>query len=161
MLRREAPEVITGARGPRDVRDAQAAEKKAKRDSGISKQPDGKIRFQARYANLRIQLTAPPDLRDPFTGRLTPGRPKAAQFKDHIFDVKADDEEQIAWLKEHPKFGVDFWLWSDVMAEAKRRDVEDAKRILTDPDNRAAVLEALKESGVSDFNLPPVNNENE
>lgn len=156
MIRRETPEVITGARGPRDVRDAQAAEQKAKRNSGLGKQPDGKVRFQSRFANLRIQLTAPPDLRDPFTGRLTPGRPKAAQFRDHVYDVDASDAEKIGWLKDHPAYGRSFWLWSDVVEEGKRQDVQNAKRILEDPEQRAAVLQALKESGVTDFVLPTI-----
>lgn len=155
-MRRETPEVITGARGPREVREAQAAEQKAKRDSGLGKQPEGKIRFQSRYANLRIQLTAPPDLRDPFTGRLTPGRPKAAQFRDHVYDVGADETDKIGWLKTHPAFGKSFWLWSDVVEESRRQDRESAKRILADPEQRAAVLEALKESGVTDFVLPTI-----
>jgi hypothetical protein len=156
MIRRETPEVITGARGPREARALQADEQKAKRDSGLRKQPDGKVRFQSRYANYRIQLTAPPDLRDPFTGRLTPGRPKAAQFREHEYDVEANDTEKIGWLKSHPQFGKTFWLYSDIVEESKRRDVENAKRILEDPEQRAAVLEALKESGVTDFVLPTI-----
>lgn len=156
MIRRETPEVITGARGPREAREITAAEQRAKRDSGLGKQPEGKIRFQSRFANLRIQLTAPPDLRDPFTGRLTPGRPKAAQFRDHEYDVDATDTEKIGWLKDHPAFGKSFWLWSDIVEEAKRQDVQNAKRILADPEQRAAVLEALKESGVTDFVLPTI-----
>lgn len=154
MIRRETPEVITGARGPRDVRDAQAADQKAKRNSGLGRQPEGKVRFQSRFANLRIQLTAPPDLRDPFTGRLTPGRPKAAQFKDHFYDVDATDTDRLGWLKEHPSYGKNFWLWSDVMEAAKKAELENVRQILKDPEQRAAVLEALKESGVEDFSLP-------
>lgn len=155
-MRRETPEVITGARGPREARELQASEQRAKRDSGLGKQPAGKLRFQALYSNLRIQLTAPPDLRDPFTGRLTPGRPKAAQFRDHVYDVDENDVERIGWLKAHPAYGKSFWLWSDVVEQGKRQEVEHAKRILADPEQRAAVLQALKESGVKDFVLPPI-----
>lgn len=155
-MKRETPEVITGARGPRDVRAAQAAEQKAKRNSGLGKQPEGKVRFQSRYANLRLQLTAPPDLRDPFTGRLTPGRPKAAQFRDHVYDCGTDETDKIGWLKTHPAFGKSFWLWSDVVEEGRRQDRENAQRILADPEQRAAVLDALKESGVTDFVLPTI-----
>lgn len=156
MITRETPEVITGARGPREVREAQGLEAKAKRNSGLGKQPEGKIRFQSRFANLRIQLTAPPDLRDPFTGRLTPGRPKAAQFRDHSYDVDKNDTEKIGWLTSHPNYGQSFWLWETVMKDAKRQEVEHAKRVLEDPEQRAAVLQALRESGVKDFVLPPI-----
>lgn len=158
MIRRETPEVITGARGPRDVRDAQAAEKKAKKALGLTTvTPEGKVRFQSAFANLRIQVTAPADLRDPFTGRLTPGRPKAAQFRDHFYDVDAKELDTLEFMKAHPAYGQKFWLLEDVIKVARQKEVEHAKRVLADPDQRAAVIEALKESGVTDFELPPVN----
>jgi len=156
MIRREAPEVITGARGPRDVRAAQAEEAKAKRGSGLQRAPEGKVRFQSAFSNLRIQVTAPVDLRDPFTGRITPGRPKAAQFRENVYDVPIGDTDTLNHLKTHPGYGVKFWLLDDIIQEAKKVQVEQARRILMDPEQRDAVLEALKESGVSDFSLPPV-----
>lgn len=157
MIRRETPEVITGARGPREQRDAVAADQKAKRALGVQQtSTPGKVRFQSAFANLRIQVTAPADMRDPFTGRITPGRPKAAQFKEHILDVDEKNTDTLEWLKSHPSYGAKFWLMADVIAEAKRQEVEQAKRILADPVQREAVLEALKESGVADFVLPPV-----
>lgn len=159
MIRRETPEVISGARGPRDVREAQAAEKRSKNTLGAAKAPAGKIRFQSRFANLRIQLTAPPDLRDPFTGRINPGRPKAAQFRDHFLDVAETDTEQLDILKNHPAFGRTFWLWSEVIEQARKAQVESTKRQLAeDPEFRARIMEALKESNDSDFSLP--SNEN-
>jgi hypothetical protein len=156
MIRREAPEVITGARGPRDTRDAQAAEAKAKRGSGLQRAPEGKVRFQSAFSNLRIQLTAPTDIRDPFTGRITPGRPKAAQFRDNFYDVPVADVDTLQFLKSHPAYQKKFWLLDDVIAEGKKQQVEQARRVLMDPEQRAAVLEALRESGISDFSLPPV-----
>lgn len=158
MIRRETPEVISGARGPRDVRNAQADEQRSKRTLG-AKAPAGKIRFQSRYANLRIQLTAPPDLRDPFTGRVNPGRPKAAQFRDHILDVGENETETLQILKDHPAFGRTFWLWSEMIEQARKAQVESTKQQLAaDPEFRARILEALKESNSEDFSLP--SNEN-
>ena len=158
MIRRETPEVISGARGPRDVRDAQAAEAKSKRPLG-TKAPVGKVRFQSRYANLRIQVSAPADIRDPFTGRITPGRPKAAQFRDHNYDVAETDSDQLQFLKDHPAYGRTFWLLSDIVEAARKEQVASTKRQLeADPEFRAAILEALKESNVGEFELP--SNEN-
>lgn len=151
MIRREAPEVITGARGPRDVRDAQANEKKAKRGLGLKRAPEGKIRFQAAFANLRIQLTAPPDLRDPFTGRITAGRPKAAQFRNHFYDVDASNTEVIDLLKSSPNFGKTFWLLADVIELAEKQQVEDVKQKLQDPEFAKAVREALGVSASAEF----------
>jgi len=159
MIRREAPEVITGARGPRDVRDAQAADQKAKRTLGLRKAPEGKIRFQSAYSNLRLQLTAPPDLRDPFTGRVTVGRPKAAQFRDHFYDVKESDAEILDWLKSHPNFGSTFWLLSDVVEIAKKQQVESVKQQLQDPEFASLVKEALGVSASAEF--PSLNSNNE
>ena len=156
MIRRETPEVITGARGPRDTRNAQADEKRAKKNSGLQRAPEGKVRFQSAFSNLRIQVTAPTDLRDPFTGRITPGRPKAAQFRDNFYDVPVGDVDTLAFMKAHPAYGVKYWLLEDVIKEAKKVQVEQARRVLMDPEQREAVLEALRESGVSDFSLPPV-----
>jgi hypothetical protein len=151
MIRREAPEVITGARGPRDVREAQANEKKAKRALGLKKAPEGKIRFQSAFANLRIQLTAPPDLRDPFTGRIQAGRPKAAQFRFHFYDVDASNTEVLEIMKSHPNFGKTFWLLSDIVAKAEKQQVETVKKQLQDPEFAAAVREALGQSASAEF----------
>jgi len=159
MIRREAPEVITGARGPRDTRDAQAAEKKAKKALGLKKAPEGKIRFQSAFANLRIQLTAPPDLRDPFTGRVQVGRPKAAQFRDHFYDVETSNEEVLKILKEQPNFGKTFWLLSDVVELARKQQVAAVKAQLEDPEFASALKEALGQGASADF--PSLNSINE
>ena len=151
MIRREAPEVITGARGPRDVRESQVADKKAKRALGLKRAPEGKIRFQSPYSNLRIQLTAPPDLRDPFTGRVTVGRPKAAQFRNNFYDVDASNSEVLDILKSHPNFGKTFWLLSDVIAQAEKQQVESVKQQLQDPEFAALVKEALGVSASAEF----------
>jgi hypothetical protein len=151
MIRREAPEVITGARGPRDVREAQAQDQKAKRTLGLKKVPLGKIRFQSSFANLRVQLTTPPDLRDPFTGRVTAGRPKAAQFRDHFYDVDASNEEILGYLKEHVNFGKTFWLLSDIVEIAQKQQVETVKQQLQDPEFAAAVKAALEQGASAEF----------
>ena len=159
MQRREAPEVITGARGPRDVRESQVAEKRAKKALGLKKAPEGKVRFQSAFANLRIQLTAPPDLRDPFTGRVQAGRPKAAQFRDNFYDVDASNTEIMDILKSHPNFGKTFWLLTDVIEIAQKQQVEAVKKQLSDPEFAAAVKEALGVSASSEF--PSLTNTNE
>jgi len=125
----------------------------------LRKAPEGKIRFQSAYSNLRLQLTAPPDLRDPFTGRVTVGRPKAAQFRDHFYDVKESDTEILDWLKSHPNFGSTFWLLSDVVEIAKKQQVESVKQQLQDPEFASLVKEALGVSASAEF--PSLNSNNE
>lgn len=152
--RKATPEVITGARGPKAERTALGKKNAAKRSP--VEQMKGSVVFQSVYANHRIQVTAPPDIKDPFTGRLTQGRPKTAQFRNNILVVKDSDEDTLTWLRSHPKFGVEFWLLADVIAEGKKREREHARNVLADPDQRAALLAELKESGDLDFTLPDV-----
>jgi hypothetical protein len=159
IQKRPTPEVVTGARGPREERKAVASQSAAKRNPVAF--GDDKIVFQSRYANHRIQVTAPPDLKDPFTGRLTQGRPKVAQFREHILMIKKDDEDTLHWLTNHPNFKIDFWLLSDVIEEGKRQEREQAKRVLMDPEQREAILAELKESGDLDFSLPKTQSEDE
>lgn len=149
--RREAPEVITGARGPRDVRASQAEEQKAKRPLGLKRAPEGKIRFQGAFANLRIQLTAPPDLRDPFTGRVNAGRPKCAQFRDHFYDVDANNKEVLDILEAHPALGKTFWHLSDVIEVARKQQVESVKNMMKDPEFAESVREALEQGASPEF----------
>jgi len=133
------------------VREAQAQDNKAKRGLGLKRAPEGKIRFQAAFSNLRIQLTAPPDLRDPFTGRIQAGRPKAAQFRDHFYDVETSNEQVLDILKNHPNFGKTFWLLSDVIEIAQKQQVESVKNMLTDPEFAAALKDALGQGAASEF----------
>lgn len=155
ITRRQEPGIIQGARGPKDVRDTSVSDKLARKAAQLQRAPEGKVRYQAAYANLRIQVTAPSDQRDPFTGRILPGRPKAAQFRNHFYDVSEKETDTIQWLDEHPAYGKKFWRLEDVIAEAKRQQVESVRKFLIDPENREAVLEALKTSGIADFQLPP------
>jgi hypothetical protein len=159
MIRREAPEVITGARGPREARELQVAEKRSKRTLGLGRAPAGKVRYQAAFANLRLQITAPPDLRDPFTGRITVSRPKAAQFRDHFYDVEATNKEVIDILQAHPNFGKTFWLLSDVIEIAKKQQVESVKQQLQDPEFAEAVKAALTVSATAEFPTLTTTNE--
>jgi hypothetical protein len=119
----------------------------------VAEQKD-KIVFQSAFATHRIQVTAPPDIKDPFTGRLTQGRPKTAQFRNNILAVDSKDEDMLQWLRNHPKFGVEFWLLSDVIQAGKDAQRDVAKQVLADPEQREALLAELRESGDMDFTLP-------
>ena len=156
---RPTPEVVTGARGPREERKAVAAQATAKQNPVAF--GDDKIVFQSRFANHRVQVTAPPDIKDPFTGRLTQGRPKTAQFREHILAVNKKDDDTIQWLTNHPAFRRDFWLLSDMLAQAKRAEREQVKRVLMDPEQKAMIVAELKESGDLDFTLPSTEAEDE
>jgi len=148
--RKDTPEVITGARGPRSERKTLSD---GSQRNPVGERP-GKIVFQSAFATHRIQVTAPPDIKDPFTGRLTQGRPKTAQFRNNILAVDEKDDDMLAWLRGHPKFNIEFWLLSDVIQAGKDAQREVAKEVLADPEQRAALLAELRESGDMDFTLP-------
>ena len=154
--RRDTPEVITGARGPRSER--KTLSDGSQRNPVGDKRP-GKIVFQSAFATHRIQVTAPPDIKDPFTGRLTQGRPKTAQFRNNILAVDEKDDDMLQWLRGHPKFNVEFWLLSDVIQAGKDAQRGVAREVLADPEQREALLAELRESGELDFTLPEATTE--
>lgn len=149
------PEVLTGARGPRDQRLAQVAEqnsaKPAKFATGI---PAGKVVFQAVAAKYKIQLTPATEQILP-DGRKILGRATRADFSEGflILDEKKD-AFAISQIREHRDYGRDFWDFSEVLAAAKQAQVNAAISILADPVARKAIVEALRESGAEDFVLP-------
>ena len=148
--RKATAEVISGARGPRSERKTLGD---GSQERPVAQRP-GKVVFQSAFANHRIQVTAPPDIKDPFTGRLTQGRPKTAQFRNNILAVDDKDDDMLTWLRSHPKFNVEFWLLSDVIAAAKDAQRATAREVLSDPEQREALLAELKASGELDFTLP-------
>ena len=148
--RKATAEVISGARGPRDERKTLSD---GSQGNPVAQRP-GKIVFQSAFATHRIQVTAPPDIKDPFTGRLTQGRPKTAQFRNNLLAVDESDDDMLSWLRGHPKFNVEFWLLSDVIAAAKDAQRQVARDVLADPEQREALLAELRESGDLDFTLP-------
>ena len=156
-IRKATAEVISGARGPRSERKTLSD---GSQGNPVAQRP-GKVVFQSAYANHRIQVTAPPDIKDPFTGRLTQGRPKTAQFRNNILAVDEKDDDMLSWLRGHPKFQTEFWLLSDVIQAGKDAQRQVARDVLSDPEQREALIAELKASGEMDFTLPEVATEPE
>lgn len=149
------PEVITGARGPRDEREAIVAAAQAKRIPGPVEIPANEVWFQAKYTRYRVQLTAPADQRLP-DGRVLRENPVVAQFEGTMLKLKKDnkkDAKKIELLMAHPRFGTDFVDFSTVLANAKTAERDRATAVLQDPEQRRLIVEALKAEGV-DFDLP-------
>lgn len=146
------PEVVTGARGPRDERERERMNTEA--NSGMTAVPKGKVVFQAIGARYRIQLTAPEE-RKLSDGRVVRDKPLVAQFAEHflLLDEKKD-AQSIELIKAHESYGVDFWDFADILEKKKQKQVEDTRKILADPEVKARILAELKASGDTDFALP-------
>jgi hypothetical protein len=85
---------------------------------------------------------------------LTQGRPKTAQFHNNILAVDEKDDDMLSWLRGHPKFNTEFWLLSDVIKAGKDAQRAVARDVLSDPEQREALIAELKASGEMDFTLP-------
>lgn len=155
------PEIVDGARGPRPERDAEA-KAKHRTGGGFAVIPEDKRIVQFTHAKYRLQLTAPIEQRD-LEGRVS--RKKAvvvvAEEGLAILDKKKDADtidrifgNEEKGIEPHSHLGTDFWDFAGVIAGAKSKRVSAAKELLADPEARAEILAALRESGEESFELP-------
>lgn len=153
------PEVVTGARGPYDVRKAQAAAARASEPTQGPRIPEDEVWFQGSYARLRIQLTAPIPDRLP-DGRVVRLPALVGQFEGAMLRLKKSKEEdakKIELLRAHPQYGTLFWDFQDVLdqqdEDARTQVTTTLRTQLADPKQRKLILDALSAEGV-DFVLP-------
>ncbi len=150
------PQVIEGARGPRDARDEQYGN--APRPTGLDQVPAGKRVYQSLAASYVLQLTSPEDERLP-DGRIKKGaKPIRAQFKGGFLIVdEKKDAVMIGMLDEsdynQANGGSDFWDFQKVLDGIVKARRDQAVSVLGNPADRAAIIEALKAEGI-DFELP-------
>jgi hypothetical protein len=151
------PEVVTGARGPRDETkvitvDPSNVSDRAQVAGAI---PEGEVWFQAQYSRLRVQLTAPQDEKLP-DGRVRREAPIVAQFNNAMLRLKKSKPKEariIELLDEHESKGRLFWNFQDVVDRQEKAEREKAIAVLANPKQRALIVEALKAEG-ADFSLP-------
>jgi len=120
--------------------------------------PAGQRVYQSGAARYALQLTSPEEVRLA-DGRIMRGaRPLKAQFRDGflILDEKKD-KQAIGFLDESPynkaNGGNQFWDFQMVLDSIVQSRREQAIKVLTNPEDRAAIIAALKAEGV-DFDLP-------
>jgi hypothetical protein len=145
--------VLEGLRGPRDERNAKASPRAAGRDQI----PQGKRVYQSLAAKYRLQLTSEDDVILP-NGRKVAGRPMTAVFEDQFLVLDTSRDKKMIDLLDTSDYnrqngGDQFWDFQiilDGIVEARRKQ---AIEILSNPDDRTAIIEALRAEGV-DFDLP-------
>lgn len=159
-----APEVVSGARGPRaEVREKGVA---AEFSTGLSI-PAGKRVFQAKADRYRLQLTSPAPQRLPDGRILDPEKAVVVVFKDWdggyaVLDI-VKDAFAIGEIEKHRDYlgngGADFWDFAGVLAQRERSvvDLAVAAAASATPEARARILDALLQSEGSTFALPKPN----
>ena len=125
-----APKVLDGTRSPRDTRmEDMRAGSEASFDATPSEMPkvDGTVYLSA-YPGYMVQISAPADTTDPFTGRKTIGRPVVARFTEGRYVNNARDPKLRAYVDEEmqrktrfgkPGAGADYWLAEDAIRLAQ------------------------------------------
>ena len=151
------PQVIEGARGPRDERTALAT---ALPSTGNRDHiPDGMRVYQSAAAKYQLQLTSPDDVKTP-DGRTIAGKPIKAIFSDGFLVLttkKPADAAMIKFLEESEyntaNGGTDFWDFQTVLDGIVSARRQSAVSILGNPEDRAAIIAALVAEGI-DFDIP-------
>lgn len=135
-----SPDVLDGMRAPRSVRLEDMA---ARRDRGEAlPEPNaasGVTCYVSRFAQYRVQITAPTSFTNPVTGQTTAaGREIVAQFEDHVYRNNDKDPEVRKLVDEtlqsNRYFGtfasradnVHFWLASEQKAATEAARVKAA-----------------------------------
>lgn len=167
-----APEVLTGQRptGAQRMDLIRAAAARQERGAELTQAPfaaEGTTLYQSRIRRYRVQITAPGDVTDRYTGRVEKGKPIAAQFDDFYYVNAARDPEVRKLidqaLQENYYFGLtsDFWLASEKTQQIVKASIDSAvhairsnmEMLKTQPDVLHELLRELKAGGVFDWDL--------
>lgn len=171
---RFAPKVLDGTRGPRADR---IDEIRARADEvpdaafGLTAYPkvDGTV-YLSPFPLYCVQITAPPDITDPLTGRKTVGRPVKALFQEGRYVNNARDPKVRAHidavLQENSRFGrpgqgADYWLAADAVratqAAAKAGALATLRSIAKQsPEELTKFLSELQQGDATDVTMPAV-----
>lgn len=172
MSNREAPQVVSGPRGPVNPSPGPAsAESQAVLAASPKRKPvpppDPAVRaFRSKYTAYRIQITSPGDEFDRSTGRVIKGRPVVAQFQGGRYETK--DPEILKVLLDSKRCGLGLDFWPEELQQKAEANVavaqalEKVKAVRGLPVDQQAVLDALAESLQSavvgpGFEMPPTN----
>lgn len=168
-----APEVLTGTRptGAQRMDLIRAAATRAERSAELAQAPiaaEGTTLYQSRYRRYRVQITAPGDVTDRYTGRVEKGKPIAAQFDDFYYVNAVKDPEVHKLIDDalmaNFYYGLmsDFWLAKDKTAQIVKASIDSAVHAIranmalikdTQPEVMHDLLRELKAGGMFDWDL--------
>ncbi len=165
-----APKVMDGTRAPRDTRfEEMRAQSEEKFDATPAVMPkiDGTVYLSA-YPGYMVQISAPADVIDPFTGRKTIGRPVVAKFVEGRYVNNARDPKLRAYIDEEmqrktrfgkPGSGADYWLAEDAVRMARAAAKASASATLRqlaaqNPAELEQLIAELKQGSDTDVKMP-------
>jgi hypothetical protein len=143
------PQVTTGYRAPTQEGRMRAGQV----FQGPERIPEGKtvIKFNARKYRLELVPTMVKDYPD---GRKEVVRGIHITADDGFkFLDNETDKRAIELLKAHPYYGTDFVDFAEELASRQAKKEAEVLSVLSDPDARKRIIEALKATGES-FELP-------
>ena len=127
--------VVTGVRGPHKPEERVE-------EPVHSHVEEGEVAYGSSIKHYRVQITAPYDIHNAATGRVTKAEPKVAQFREFAFI--ASDPEIIKELDKIAGIGKKLWRQADLTkAVAAAKDEEIRKFVAKDPEKVAQMLKEI------------------
>jgi hypothetical protein len=128
---------------------------------------DGTVYLSA-FPGYMVQISAPADITDPFTGRKTIGRPVVARFTEGRYVNNARDPKLRAYIDEEmqrktrfgkPGSGADYWLAEDAVRMAQAAAKASAATTLRklaqqNPAELERLIAELKQGSDTDAVMP-------
>jgi hypothetical protein len=165
-----APKVLDGTRGERSVHmEDMRAQSEQVFDATPAAMPkvDGTVYLSA-YPGYMVQISAPADVVDPFTGRKTIGRPVVARFTEGRYVNNARDLKLRAYIDEEmqrktrfgkPGSGADYWLAEDAVRMAQAAAKASAASTLRslakqNPAELEQLIAELRQGDATDVVMP-------
>jgi hypothetical protein len=163
----QSPEVLDGLRAPRTVRLEEARARQTDSPEQVQATPvagDGTV-YVSKYRRYRVQVTAPSDIVDPYTGRKqSGGKSIVAEFDENVYRNNTKDKSLRRMIDEalqaNPYFGkfgqtADFWLLSDQNAQVEKRKLAQATATLKAMPKEVldAYIESIKQGTAEDHDL--------
>lgn len=168
---RFAPKILDGTRGPKSERldemRAQAEEVVDFTRGADRPKVDGTV-YLSLYPGYMVQISAPADVTDPFTGKKTVGRPVVARFVEGRYVNNArdpklrkyiDDELQSKTRFGKPGSGADYWLAEDAVRMSQAAAKANATATLRalakqNPAELERLIAELKQGEATDQVMP-------
>lgn len=130
---------------------------------------DGTVYLSA-FPGYMVQLSAPADVTDPFTGKKTIGRPVVARFTEGSYVNNArdpklrkyiDDEMQLKTRFGKPGSGADYWLAEDAIRMVQAATKASAAATLRtlakqNPAELERLIAELRQGSDTDVVMPAV-----
>ncbi len=144
---RVQPKVVTGLKGPGKVEGREKAPL-----AGPVAAKANEVVYESVVKNYRLQITAPFDIVDTRTGRVTAADPKVAQFRENVFITEDTEVIEIMDAGSCCGVGKEYWRQTDLTAAVEqRKDDEIRAFVAAHPEKVKAFLQEREAKDVSEL----------